>query len=800
VRNSYTNGLLIKAEQGTVNSQSDSDWSAFSSLQEAQTDYDTNARPVVQKLVSGSTVYALTQTSYDGLGRPECSAQRMNPAVFGTVSATSACALGTQGTGAGDYGPDRIARNLYDAAGRVYQTRTAVGTADEANEATTTFTANGQVETVTDGEGNKTTYEYDGHDRLAKTRFPSTTKGAGTSSTTDFEQPTYESLASGTRTTSLVVAYRNRANQTANFGYDALGRQTSKDLPGSEPDVAYGYDLLGRLTSASQTGHALSFTYDALGRVLNQTGPLGTFASEWDLAGRRTRLTWPDSFYVTYDYLVTGEMTAIRESGATSGIGVLASFAYDQLGRRTSLTRGNGTVTGYTFDPVSRLAQMTQDIGGTARDLTVDFAYNPASQIASTTRSNDAYAWTGHGSGTTNASSNGLNQIGSWTSSLGYDSKGNITSDGSYTYAYSSENLLTSLANPAGTQQTWSTFAYDPLMRLVVIDSSNNVLDARLGYDGEETVLEDYGDGRKRRYVHGPGVDEPLVSIFVNGTGSFREWYHADERGSIVAISNASGAAGATGRYDEYGAGTGVSRFHYTGQYWLADANLHYYRARIYDARLGRFLQPDPIGYGGGMNMYGYVGGDPINSTDPTGTTTYSSNRAIPIDNDDEWLPLKAANPLTLSGNRSRDGMGTSDLVRMAGGRHETAAFERAETRLDKAIKKVLPYLLFPAPAGPEKEGIGGAVTERGNQISGKFPPTAAPGEILYRAADAKVTHYMVYGADGLPHLRVDMVGKAHGGIPTPHSVDYFRDRAPNGTIYIRPGRTRPASWLERTR
>jgi YD repeat-containing protein len=237
VRNTYDSmtGLLTKVEQGNVDSQSDSDWAAFSPAERVETVYDANARPVVGKLLSGSTVYALGQTSYDALGRPECSVQRMNPAVFGTVTATSACALGTQGTGAGDYGPDRIARNLYDAAGRVYQTRTAVGTADEANEATTTFTANGQVETVTDGEGNKTTYEYDGHDRLAKTRFPSTTKGAGTSSTTDYEQPTYESLASGTRTTSLVVGYRNRANQTANFGYDALGRQTSKDLPAASP-------------------------------------------------------------------------------------------------------------------------------------------------------------------------------------------------------------------------------------------------------------------------------------------------------------------------------------------------------------------------------------------------------------------------------------------------------------------------------------------------------------------------------------------------------------------------------------
>jgi len=62
----------------------------------------------------------------------------------------------------------------------------------------------------------------------------------------------------------------------------------------------------------------------------------GAKTSQYDLAGRRTRLTWNDGFYVTYDHLVTGETSAIKESGTTS----LATFAYDDLGRRTMLTRG----------------------------------------------------------------------------------------------------------------------------------------------------------------------------------------------------------------------------------------------------------------------------------------------------------------------------------------------------------------------------------------------------------------------------------------------------------------------------
>ena len=85
-----------------------------------------------------------------------------------------------------------------------------------------------------------------------------------------------------------------------------------------------------------------------LSRNLTQVSPQGTVTSTWDLAGRRTQLTYPGAgLFVAYDYLVTGEMTAIRENGATSGVGVLATLAYDDLGRRTGLTRGNGAVTSY---------------------------------------------------------------------------------------------------------------------------------------------------------------------------------------------------------------------------------------------------------------------------------------------------------------------------------------------------------------------------------------------------------------------------------------------------------------------
>jgi len=187
--------------------------------------------------------------------------------------------------------------------------------------------------------------------------------------------------------------------------------------------------------------YGVTFGYDALGRLVKDgSQKTGDKRFEYDLAGRRTRFGWSDGFFVSYEYLTTGEMKAIKESGTT----VLATFGYDDLGRRTSLTRGNGTVTNYGYDPASRLAQLTDDVAGGSHDRTATFAYNPASEIGSRSHSNDAYAWKPGGNLDRWEVPNGLNQlVGMGGIGLAYDRRGNMVSDGARTLTYSSENLLT---------------------------------------------------------------------------------------------------------------------------------------------------------------------------------------------------------------------------------------------------------------------------------------------------------------------------------------------------------------------
>ncbi|KQY88218.1 BPSL0067 family protein [Pelomonas sp. Root1444] len=630
VRNTYdpTRGVLLSVEEGVLTTwQNDTvapvNWgSNFTPNRKTVYAYDSLGRKATESQVGtdGQTV-GLVQYSYDDWNQVICKTVRMNPAIYGGLPA-DACTLGAEGSD----GPDRITRFSYNTYFQMtvetraynvpglqmdYVTNTYGGTAT----ATNTFSL---LTDQKDANGNVTHLDYDGLRRVSKMYFPSKTT-PGQFSTTDVEQYSYDNNSNRTKLT-------KRDMRVINYAYDALNRNTLKDVPDSavDTDVYMGYDLQDhpRYTNfGGPSGSGIATVYDGFGQLASEATSVGgttyTASHKYDLNGNRVLITHADGTPFRYEYDGLDQLNFIKE-GSTADSPVLIQIGFDSQDRVSALYTGGTASATTTFQYDSWSRNYFNGLAPTDANYAFNetASYNPAGQIKQMAYSNDNFQYREKGSATGNYVANGLNQYTSVSGrAFSYDANGNLTADANTTYGYDAENRLVSAVGGHN-----ATLAYDPLGRLYKLTSGSQ--STQFVYSGSTLIAEYQNGAIAKRYVAGNGVDQPLVSYAGSAVGvGNRQFLHGDRQGSVISATNSAGATLYVNAYDAYGVPSAVNqgRFAYTGQTYLAELGVYYYKARIYSPTIGRFLQVDPVGYKVDMNLYTYVSDDPLNRTDPDG-------------------------------------------------------------------------------------------------------------------------------------------------------------------------------------
>jgi RHS repeat-associated protein len=500
------------------------------------------------------------------------------------------------------------------------------GVTDPVGAATNyTYDGKGNLTGVLDAKGRATLFDYDTRDRISKMTDP-------LGRTEIYEYYTGEGITSATGDNLKSVTDR-KGQKTTFQSYDAMSRPLQIAYQDGS-SVQFTYDAGGRITGILDSlSGAIGYTYSGSGcsscssgapdKIISETTPQGIINYTYDNLGRRQSMTLTGQPSVAYTYYDTGRLQDITQ--VINGTMQKFNLGYDDTGRRTSLGYYPGASTTpimqstYGYDNASRLLDM-QHTNASALLEELKYEYDPNGNKTKFSR-NITHPLPSAISNTSYNNANEMLTLGD--KAMTYDANGNLLSVtdtcGTTNYMWDARNRLTEINGykPDCSVLT-ALFQYDAVNRRTGV--TVNGITTQYVYDGLDIIQEMQNGAITANYMRTLNIDEPLMRLKADGT---MRLYKTDALGSIIGLTDENGILKTTYAYEPFGKVTITGEasdnpFQYTGRE-NDGTGLYYYRARYYDPQMQRFISADPIGLAGGVNLYAYVGNNPVNRIDPSG-------------------------------------------------------------------------------------------------------------------------------------------------------------------------------------
>lgn len=542
---------------------------------------------------------------------------------------------------------------------------------------TYTYFPDGQVKTFLDGKRNITTWARDVQGRVIRKTYADA-KGYALSydplgrllKRVDAKsQTTTWSYTKDDRLASVMVSGAEQNTPAVNFAWDpfyprvatmtdGVGTTAYDYVPPGVPGalqlkcdsgawastaICYDYDVLGRVASrsvrAADAMDVSSWTYDELGRVTREAlGRLGTFSYQY--LGDTQQVTsraGPAGIVSAFEYdgndgdrrlkQISHPLIRTSTSIAVSAPAYIFRYQTNALGLVSGITSANAggalREQSFLYDKSDRLAVASEDVRDPVTGATVQSSNLYLLDLA------DNLLGVGAGSGgtpperTTFFQHNELNQATQQDGVMRtHDANGNLLSDGRRTYVWDGLDRLVSSSNAA--DPVVSTWRYDGLSRRAEVSDLGLV--QRYRWCGDEICAVLDSGNKVQAWVYGSRGE-------VNG--GRRLVYGEDHLGSVRHVNDAAtGQWVLTVSYGLYGEVLDVRCAQsadcrlpnsrrmtkgYAGLYWHSPSGLYMGTYRAYDPLARRWLNRDPIEESGGPNLYGYVGGNPLNYVDLLG-------------------------------------------------------------------------------------------------------------------------------------------------------------------------------------